>query len=129
MVGVVKGDDVQLFDSELAVFVERALVHADVHNLAGQESCLLVVAHELALERERELVDHRRVHMLALRHVEARARHLVGHAVAGLDAHIVTGRRMLCVAHAQVNAPRFKMFFTVLWPPLKYIAIMSTGRG
>ena len=21
-----------------------------------------------------------------------------------------------------VNAPRFKMFFTVLWPPLKYIA-------
>ena len=99
MVGVVKGDDVQLFDSELAVFVERALVHADVHDLAGQESCLLVVAHELALERERELVDHRRVHTLALRHVEARARHLVGHAVAGLDAHIVTGRRMLCVAH------------------------------
>ncbi len=22
-----------------------------------------------------------------------------------------------------VNAPRFKMFFTVLWPPLKYIAM------
>lgn len=22
-----------------------------------------------------------------------------------------------------VNAPRFKIFFTVLWPPLKYIAM------
>ena len=99
VVGVVKGDNVQLFDSELAVFVERA----------------------------QELVDHRRVHMLALRHVEARARHLVGHAVTGLDAHIVTA----CSASPMltVNAPRFKMFFTVLWPPLKYIAMMSTGCG
>ena len=100
MVRRVKRDNVQLCDIQLAVFVERTLVHADVHDLAEQQLGLLVEAHELALERERQLVDHRRVHMLALRHVEARARHLVGHAVAGLDAHIVAGRRMLCVAHA-----------------------------
>ena len=45
VVGVVKGDDVQLFDSELAVFVERALVHADVHDLA--ESGVLVSSSKL----------------------------------------------------------------------------------
>ena len=115
------------FSTASLPFSSSARVHADVHDLAEQQLGLLVEAHELALERERQLVDHRRIHMLALRHVEARARHLVGHAVTGLEAHIVTA----CSASPMltVNAPRFKMFFTVLWPPLKYIAMMSTGCG
>ena len=100
MVRRVKRDDVQLCNVQLAVFVERTLVHADVHDLAEQQLGLLVEAHKLALERERQLVDHRRIHMLALRHVEARARHLVGHAVAGHDAHIIAGDQMLHIAHA-----------------------------
>ena len=46
----VKRDDVQLCNVQLAVFVERTLVHADVHDLAEQRTAIYI-SHRLSSTR------------------------------------------------------------------------------
>ena len=93
MVGAVRRlerDGTEFRKIDAAVRAENAFIDADVDDSAD-DVAVLVDPDQLALERDRQLVDQRRVDKFALCDVEAGLFHLLRLRIGGDHAHVVGG--------------------------------------
>ena len=102
----VEDDGCHLGCIHTARLVERPFVHTDVDDFAPQDARLLVVVLQLAFDGHRQFVDERCVDKCRPRGVEAGTGKFVGHAVSRHQAHVVAGRDVCCVSHADGKGPR-----------------------
>ena len=79
----------EFFHGELAVGIKYGFVGGHVHDFAEQEFRIVVVAHHLAFEREREFRNERGVHVSTLDGGESRLGELVGDLVPAGYAQVV----------------------------------------
>ena len=102
-VGVVEGverDGGHFLHVHVSFRVEGALVHAHVDDFPAQDACFRIIVFQLAFHGHGQFVDERGVHEGRFRGMEAGAGELVGHAVAGDEAHVVAGHDLSGLGHA-----------------------------